>query len=187
MDKAACRRSCFDRIKSISAGAKRTCSQAICDHIAASPAFNEASIIFSFISLPSEPDLSHLSLVYPEKRWAFPKVRSGDGLAFHTVSSRDDLKPGALGLLEPDPARSELLRPDQAHLILVPGVSFDPITRARLGRGKGYYDRFLASTLVGEKKPVFIGVCFSIQFSAIETEPHDIPMHRLVTEQGWVN
>jgi 5,10-methenyltetrahydrofolate synthetase len=60
--------------------------------------------------------------------------------------------------------------------ILVPGVGFNP-NGYRLGRGKGYYDKFLSKY----SNLFTVGVCFREQFYLdIPTEPHDIPMQRVL-------
>jgi 5-formyltetrahydrofolate cyclo-ligase len=60
--------------------------------------------------------------------------------------------------------------------ILVPGVAFSP-NGYRLGRGKGYYDKFLSKY----SNLFTVGVCFREQFYLdIPTEPHDIPMQRVL-------
>ena len=60
--------------------------------------------------------------------------------------------------------------------ILVPGVAFSP-NGYRLGRGKGYYDKFLSKYT----NLFTVGVCFREQFYLnIPTEPHDIPMQRVL-------
>jgi 5-formyltetrahydrofolate cyclo-ligase len=60
--------------------------------------------------------------------------------------------------------------------ILVPGVAFSP-NGYRLGRGKGYYDKFLSKY----SNLFTVGVCFREQFYLdIPTEPHDIPMHKVI-------
>jgi 5-formyltetrahydrofolate cyclo-ligase len=65
----------------------------------------------------------------------------------------------------------------------VPGLAF---TRKglRLGRGGGYYDRYLAALPPTTLK---IGVCFALQLvDAMPTEPHDQRMNAVVTEEGLV-
>ena len=62
-------------------------------------------------------------------------------------------------------------------LIIVPGVAFDPKGN-RLGRGRGYYDRFLCQHLNVKR----IGICFDFQMvEAIPTEPFDIRMDEVIT------
>ena len=71
---------------------------------------------------------------------------------------------------------SSLLIPNSIDFILVPGVAFSP-NGYRLGRGKGYYDKFLSKY----SNLFTVGVCFREQFYLdIPTEPHDIPMQRVI-------
>ena len=63
-------------------------------------------------------------------------------------------------------------------VFLVPGVAFDK-QGYRLGRGGGFYDRYLQDC-----KGLKIGIAFSCQVSkaALPRESHDIPMDMLITE-----
>ena len=66
--------------------------------------------------------------------------------------------------------------PEHFDFILVPGVGFSP-SGYRLGRGKGYYDKFLSKY----SNLFTVGVCFREQFYLdIPTEPHDIPMKKVI-------
>jgi 5-formyltetrahydrofolate cyclo-ligase len=66
--------------------------------------------------------------------------------------------------------------PEHFDFVLVPGVGFNP-NGYRLGRGKGYYDKFLTKY----SNLFTVGVCFREQFYLdIPTEPHDIPMHKVI-------
>ena len=66
--------------------------------------------------------------------------------------------------------------PEHFDFVLVPGVAFSP-NGYRLGRGKGYYDKFLSKY----SNLFTVGVCFREQFYLdIPTEPHDIPMHKVI-------
>ena len=64
-------------------------------------------------------------------------------MRFYIISSFDDLSAGAYGIFEPKEGCKEALF-DSETLCIVPGLSFDK-DGYRLGFGKGYYDRFLAS------------------------------------------
>lgn len=79
----------------------------------------------------------------------------------------------------PVPARDARVEPT---LLLVPLLGFD---RAgyRLGYGGGYYDRTLAAMAV---KPLSIGIGYSAALlETIHPQPHDIPLDRILTEDGW--
>ncbi len=186
MDKSARRRECFARIKALGSEEKAAASARIREWLAGFPLFREAATVFTYAALPGEPDPGGLLRGFPEKTWAFPRVGGDDRLAFYEVLPEERLGRGALGISEPTPLPERLLAPGAADLILVPGVGFDPVSLIRLGRGKGHYDRYLS--LVREQNPTatFVGVLFSVQLSPLRPEPHDIPMHRLLSEKGWI-
>lgn len=107
----------------------------------------------------------------------FPRVAGGD-MDFYAVLAWSDLVPGIYGILAPRP-NSLMLAPEEFDLLVVPGVAFDRHGH-RLGRGKGFYDRYLPR--VGG---CHVGACFDV--CVVETlphEPHDAGVHLLVTESG---
>lgn len=66
-------------------------------------------------------------------------------------------------------------------VILVPGLAFD-VRGGRLGRGGGYYDRFLPTL---PPHAVRVGVVpEALVVPVLPTEPHDVPMTHLATESG---
>lgn len=66
-------------------------------------------------------------------------------------------------------------------LILLPFNATDACGY-RLGYGAGYFDRTLAAM---QPRPLVIGVGFSMGVVAsVHPQPHDIPLHRRVTETG---
>ena len=129
-----------------------------------------------FAALPGEVDLSAFVLKHPERHWVYPRV-SGNGLTFHSVTDpATELKPGAFGVLEPIRSLDEI----PIHAIdafFCPGLAFDR-SGGRLGRGRGFYDRMLATARPDALK---IGICFAHQIVADTfSEPHDIPMDAVI-------
>ena len=86
-------------------------------------------------------------------------------------SGKADLQEGAFGIMEPC---GELFTDYEAiDVAIIPGMAFDRHGN-RLGRGKGYYDRFLPLLPTRVFK---IGVCFPFQLlDDIPMEEHDIKM-----------
>jgi len=76
----------------------------------------------------------------------------------------------------PVPADTPVVTPD---VVIAPLVGFDR-ARFRLGYGGGYFDRTLASF---PEQPLTIGIGYSAsELPTIFPQPHDIPMHLVVTE-----
>jgi len=68
---------------------------------------------------------------------------------------------------------------EELDLIMVPGVAFDP-RGARMGHGKGYYDRLLLHV---RPDTLLIALAFECQlFDEIPVAPHDVFMHKVITE-----
>jgi 5-formyltetrahydrofolate cyclo-ligase len=128
-----------------------------------------------------EPDLMAL-LGVTGKTFCFPRVME-ERMEFHRCNSADLLKEGRFGLLEPDTERCLPVRAKEIDLLLIPGLAF---TRSggRLGRGGGFYDRFLGTEQSGAVK---IGVCFHPQLiESVPLEGHDHEVDFVVTEQEVV-
>jgi 5-formyltetrahydrofolate cyclo-ligase len=82
------------------------------------------------------------------------------------------------GMLEPDPACAAIA-PGAVHLILVPGLLFDP-EGWRLGYGGGFYDRYLSQT-----QGTSAGISYqSLLKTRLPHDSHDIPMQYIITENG---
>jgi 5-formyltetrahydrofolate cyclo-ligase len=153
---------------------KVSASQRIRRHLWNSAAWEAAGVIFGFVALPGEPDW--LGGQIPSgKLIAFPRVGENGVLSFYSASA---FNVGAFGVREPV-GGAAVSSPD---LVIVPGLAFDP-TGARLGRGKGYYDRWLGEN--PEAKT--LGVCFSCQIlEKIPAEPHDARVGAILTEEGFI-
>ena len=75
-----------------------------------------------------------------------------------------------------EPTGEDTIPPDEIELIVVPGVAYDR-NGNRLGRGKGFYDRLLATT-----KATKVGVGYEFQMiDEIPSEPHDVKMDMVIT------
>jgi 5-formyltetrahydrofolate cyclo-ligase len=111
---------------------------------------------------------------------AYPRVVTGARrLEFHLVTSEAELSPGAFGI--PEPAADAPVAPVRSiDAFVVPGLAFDA-GGARIGWGRGYYDR----TLVAAPHQLRIGYCFDCQLvEHVPRDRDDLSMHVIVTESG---
>ncbi|MDR1925956.1 MAG: 5-formyltetrahydrofolate cyclo-ligase [Planctomycetaceae bacterium] len=139
----------------------------------------EASRLMIYLDCGNEPmtlDYARFPLIVP--------FCAGDDIVPIRVESAEELCRGRFGILEPmsqiwklAERRVEL---DSIDVILVPGVLFDRECN-RLGRGGGYYDRFLARL---PEKNIRVGLCFAMQiFNSIPKEIHDQRVDIVITEK----
>ena len=82
------------------------------------------------------------------------------------------------GFDQPQPQFIREMPPERIDLILVPGLAFDQQGR-RLGRGGGYYDRFLANLPAHTPR---IGLAFDFQIlTSLPFLPHDISVTKVIS------
>lgn len=105
--------------------------------------WHEAQRVFCFVSLTKEPDTRTIlrAALDQGKVLCVPRILGGGEMEAVQLNSLDELSPGTFGILEPTGRKA--LRPDQIDLAVLPCLAVAP-NGARLGRGGGYYDRFLA-------------------------------------------
>lgn len=94
------------------------------------------------------------------------------------LEQNPQIEKGSYGLWEPRVNATRAIAIQELDCVLVPGVAFDA-NGQRLGRGKGYYDRFLAQ--LSPDVPL-ISLAYRDQIVAsIPFEAHDIPVHEVLT------
>jgi 5-formyltetrahydrofolate cyclo-ligase len=165
-------------------------STEICKKILTSLQYNAATSIFAYMALPDEVDLTPViqDALENGKTVAVPKIisQSENIIKFFYLEKTKNLTEqtatGTYNILEPDESLPARLDPAQKTLILVPGRAFTK-EGDRLGRGKGYYDRFLGDVLLnGNRKDIaayviLAGVCFDFQIKkSLPIDDRDIKM-----------
>ncbi len=153
----------------------RTISAKIWEQIERLPEFEQASTLLLYHSLKDEV-YTHdfIEKWYKSKCIVLPVV-VGDELELRCYTGAEKLATGAYGISEPE--GEPFTDYEHIDLAVIPGVAFD-LNGNRLGRGKGYYDRFLPLLPHACK----IGVCFPFQLvDSVPAEPFDIRMDIIIT------
>ena len=137
-----------------------------------------AETILMYYSLPDEVN-THVyidQLLERGKKILLPEVIDGENMVIREYTGKHDLKEGAFHIMEPIGSLFPEERYQEIDLAIIPGMAFDA-KRNRLGRGKGYYDRFLQKIPQVYK----IGICFPFQLiDKIPTEETDIKMDAIM-------
>ena len=193
------------RVSAISPEERRKREEILHNNLFSLPEFLSASSVLLFANLPDEIDtFSLIDKCFAMGKKVFLPVINGDEMTAceftgeYRVGRYDIKEPvvkqlGVNGLITESRDNACIVRdsvtelvdvlltdrekvPEHFDFILVPGVAFSP-NGYRLGRGKGYYDKFLSKYT----NLFTVGVCFREQFYLdIPTEPHDIPMHKVI-------
>ena len=124
------------------------------------PMLADAKTVVAYYSLPDEVDTHRLidDLLADGKTVYLPKVISDEEMVLCRYTGAESLREGAYGIMEP--VGAPIPAEEVIDVVLVPGMAFDASCN-RLGRGKGYYDRFLKT--LANPRPHLIGVCFDFQ------------------------
>ncbi|MCI7139745.1 5-formyltetrahydrofolate cyclo-ligase [Alistipes sp.] len=180
MTKSELRREMKRRNLSLTAEERAERSRSLFSRVEQLPEFAAAGTVAFFCALNDEPETLPALVRWSGlgKRIVVPRVE-GERMEFFEYTP-ETLCAGAFGISEPG-AGAVLCPPAEIDLVVVPGTAFSP-QGARMGRGRGYYDRYLSrSDFRGAK----IGVCYAHQLvGKLPVEPHDVAMDRVVTECG---
>ena len=135
----------------------------------------DASVVALFISLCDEPQTNDaIAELVKTKRVVVPRIE-GEEMDFYEIS--EGVAQGAFGILEP--LSSTPIEPSEIDVMVVPGVAFTQ-NGERLGRGKGFYDKYLSRKGF---RAYTIGICYPCQVTeSLPTEPHDKVMDEVIWE-----
>lgn len=153
---------------SLSPEERAAASGRIFRRVAESGPFGTARCVAFFCALPDEPATEEALVRWGSaKRIVVPRV-GGDAMRFFDYAP-GALRAGAFGIAEPS----------EIDLIVVPGTAFTQ-AGARMGRGRGYYDKYLSQPGF---RGVKVGVCYAHQLvGELPVEPHDVFMDYVITD-----
>jgi 5-formyltetrahydrofolate cyclo-ligase len=153
----------------------------IAEHGVPAVAVAASAVIAAYWPLPGEADPRPLARALAKRhgaRLVLPVV-NGDEMTFREWLDDAKLEPAGFGTFGPSSSAAER----SPSIVLTPLLGFDK-NGARLGQGKGFYDRKLA-LLAGQSDPLVVGIASSCQeLSIVPTEAHDHGLHMVITELG---
>lgn len=161
------------KLKQVTSLQKEIESESICKEIINSYEYDNAKTVLVYSSLKSEVNLSSLiSDAYSkDKKVAFPRINK-KSMDFLLIRKDEQLVKNSYGILEPNLSASIYLpRKSDSAIIIIPGLAFTKEGK-RLGRGGGYYDKYLSTW---KKNLYLLPAYFKIQLLIdLPTESHDI-------------
>ncbi len=189
MNKPEMRTAMKAMLKGIGVKALAERSARVASRLAATPAWAGSDIVLSFLSMPHEIDTAEMiaSARAQGKAVAVPRIE-GDDIRFLLLpGDARELPRDTWGIPVPDPRWQELDLSLWTHpLVAAPGLAFDRQGN-RLGRGRGYYDRFLV--LARRQSPGIAAIGVALSEQLVESVPHavtDQPLNGIVTDRETV-
>ncbi len=181
--KAALRATVVAELKQMTAAEHAAAALQACALLELQEVWRAAKAVLFYAPLPDELDVWRLleDALAAGKTAALPRFDPEQNayVACQIGRADTDLETGRFGIREP---RGSCLRIplNRLDLILVPGVAFD-LNGRRLGRGKGYYDRLLATA-----NGLACGVAFDQQIvRRVPSEGHDVRLSCILTPTRW--
>ncbi|MFN6107803.1 MAG: 5-formyltetrahydrofolate cyclo-ligase [Planctomycetaceae bacterium] len=162
-------------------------SREICARFMALPEYQRARTAMFYVDVRTEvrtrQDLA--TALAHGKTIVVPWCNDQGELELFRLESMEDLALGMYKILEPKPELRHLperqVDVKSLDIVMVPGVAF---TRegARMGHGKGYYDKLLEHA---RPDAPLVALAFECQlFPEIPTQSHDVFMDKIITEKG---
>jgi 5-formyltetrahydrofolate cyclo-ligase len=181
--KSAIRRRLREVLAAMSEAERHQKSVAACGFVVRSPEFAAARVVMVYLSGATEVDTAPLALrawqegktiVAPKVSWDQRRM-----LPVEITSLTTGVTTTGPGVREPIAGKPIPI--NMIDLVVVPGLGFTP-KGYRVGRGMGFYDRFLAQ---GEFVGLSCGLAFEEQVvEELPTLDHDVPLSMLATDRG---
>ncbi len=181
-DKSSLRKHYLELLNKQASEDRKSKSRIIAAKLFKLSAIQKAKTILFYASLPGEVDTFAMinKAIELKKRVCLPIVVQNQRTMIPTVTKElANLENGVYGIAQPRYDASLSVDPKDIEVVIVPGLAFDK-SRNRLGRGAGYYDRFL-STLPSDTAT--IGLAFDFQLTdRLPIEEHDVPLTAVIAD-----
>jgi 5-formyltetrahydrofolate cyclo-ligase len=162
-------------------------SRVICDRFMALPEYTSATTVLFYIDVRAEVRTRHSlpAALTSGKTIVVPWCNDRGELELFRLADMNELAIGMYKILEPKPELRSLpekqCTAEELDLVMVPGVAFDR-RGARMGHGKGYYDKLLQHA---RRDTPLVALAFECQlFPEVPVAAHDIFMDKIITEAG---
>jgi len=183
LNKSEIRKALRARLALLSEAQRHQKSAAACGHLIRTPEFKAARTVMLYLSTPTEVETAPLALrcwqegktvVVPKVSWDQRRM-----LPVEITTLQTGMTTTGPGIKEPIAGKP--IPTEYIDLVVVPGLGFTP-TGHRIGRGMGFYDRFLAQ---GDFMGLSCGLAFQEQIiDSLPILAHDMPLGMLVTDQS---
>ncbi len=179
------RKAAKERLTKLSAMERHQHSREVIERLMDWEKFQKANVVAAFFGkfdeIETEPLLRRI--LSGNKKLLLPFVNTDNAMHFAEITDLDlDVEESRFGIQAP---KHEFWGKEHSpiELILIPGQLFDN-DGTRLGRGKGFYDRYLEG-----KKLYKVALCFEVQLieKKLPLEAHDIQMDYIVTERRIIS
>jgi 5-formyltetrahydrofolate cyclo-ligase len=162
-------------------------SAAIWKTVLSEPAYAAAKSVMIYVEMGAEVATRQAirDMIAAGRRVVIPYPQEDSSLSIGEITDVDrDIETGLMNCPGPVPGKRNNFFKSDIQLIICPAVAFD-IYGARLGRGKGSYDRFLKEM---KGRVLILGFAFDCQIMGSQDRLpfayHDIVMDQVVTESG---
>ncbi len=176
--KGEIRKKILEQMRQISEKQRDQMSDSIFQNFLSLEAYKNCWVMMTYISFDGEPDTMRVikDALNKAKTVCVPYVDwKKNSMIPVQIFSEDDID---FSSKIPQPFSDASVDAGEIDLIVVPGLAFD-INCNRLGRGKGFYDRFLPFC----KNAVKIGLAFDFQIiDSVPVLSNDVRLDMIVTE-----
>lgn len=176
------RKQLLERRNALSENERTEFSLTITNAVLHDERIKRAQYVHCYLSFASEVKTRQLiEVLWEQGKTVFAPIVIGSELLHSVITSETEFVPDSYGI--PTPVHTDYIQTKELLLakndcVIVPVVGFDA-KGARLGYGKGFYDRFLTTT-----DAFRCGVAFSCQLcDEIPTDEFDMVMDMIITER----
>jgi 5-formyltetrahydrofolate cyclo-ligase len=146
--------------------------------------------VLIYLSMPDEADTSTLlkMAIAEGKKVYSPKVESDTSMRFFRVTADESSWViGAFDIREPAGREEDVFKPEEGKaLVISPGLAFDR-SGNRMGRGKGFYDRFYEKLFNASPDSACCAFCLSCQIiDEVPVEQFDRKVNAICTKDEFI-